>query len=1467
MSGSASTCTSDGPGRINSVGGSSGAVSINKFTPGQQLNQNQSQHVPAMAANNNDGNMSSMPSSSSATNAGAPYTNANANAIAGSSDGADTNVNSSSTQQPRQQQQQQPSLSHLQVGRMVNVLPRTWPGINKQGGTGRITAVHRSSAGADNNDGGGGGAAAHATHVDVRYVVVGGRERRVPVEYVVAAPEYEQEYEHEQEYEYKEKVDGIGNTTSSGSGASAQPTTGLASSSPGGLDSAAATSSSGSAAPSASASDGRPTNATNASVGGAGTARRRRHALRDRSMLLGRCGRCGSLRSDCGSCDWVALEMEQQRQQQQQEEETERMDAAKKKTSGDQHKKNKRRVGKKYRKRNTCAGRGGDHNGSSASPSLASSDSDFSFDDETSLSEIRARRERIYAKLLRETGWDDSNNKKNNRTSRDRGGHHRRRHRRVETDKSDSEKIKVGGDTAKPKLPKRRRIIADDEDSSSSSSSNGDENIQDASKLGRKHSASDGQSSSSDESSSSSSSSDDMNDPILARLAQLRSVRNRGRGRGESAGAKSSSGKAARKRFRNRYTANGRPTTKSIKNAKKSSLETLPPPAARSTSAAISTLSLEAADLTLTDVVDVTAGAGAESPVVTELPQQSQESSGRTGCVDDDNNIGEVEMTQGDFVLSGDENDDDNDKPVAMDIDGGDQDENEEEYFDRDNNYDCARAAAIEDDDPLRLDSTFIQPEGRQAAQSLPEDTVDRTKGIEYLSLPNFFDNTADMIENETLPDARIQVEELGVAIRKAARPNADPGDGNKSPAELENDALLLFNDLRRTLIRDGTDQCRAALRRLTDGKERKRAKSKAKSKGSSSSEYRRFKSLSRSMDLRELRMDAVDDCVEEVLRKCHGLLDGFITKHTGVGSPKRPAENLEGASDSSDDEEGGDSISPRHIPVDEDTNADLGDAADLGAFDPHLHATSRKKKKKSGPGQRKNSTDESRTKRKRSQTKGGNLADRDTSADEFRWTSRQAKGAKKRRTKNAPRTANSGNTAPTNGEVDDDDTFINNDISDEETILIDSRPFDRDLESRPPRRSHHRVSSNSTASNGELRVSFLDDYGGFDSRRATREAEPTKSASERMQEFLDKNSSDAPMLDTIASSSQPRGEGPKRRQRAGTPSEGLDESSNQNKQNGRDRSGKNGNEIIPIPSEALSPEVLFSSLAERQPSASSAVHRSAQTARENIPPAPSNRQTPANSSDLYEKLKSAYKSSPRNAVSLLTRLEVHHIGVQGDGISRVLDSLLSLVQEEGATTLLDVIVNGPSEQAKILHMKLLITVVNFISAQSTLAQENSSSSKLCGIVSQQKFVEEILLQTVDVLYAYFTPDAWANCIRGKISSSSLGVLRELVVSIGKIVPLVETVSRILVCRQQVQMWYRSSLSLTEGEGVFVSSVDPSQYKSFLKTGERAKIGKSNEDGYPPPGFFICSLLPSFSHTCSPAYLLPLLFPPLRRTK
>ena len=62
-----------------------------------------------------------------------------------------------------------PLQASIEVGSLVTVSPRTWPGINKHGGDGRVTAVHRNTAGGD--------------RADVVYYM-GGKDRAVPARWV-----------------------------------------------------------------------------------------------------------------------------------------------------------------------------------------------------------------------------------------------------------------------------------------------------------------------------------------------------------------------------------------------------------------------------------------------------------------------------------------------------------------------------------------------------------------------------------------------------------------------------------------------------------------------------------------------------------------------------------------------------------------------------------------------------------------------------------------------------------------------------------------------------------------------------------------------------------------------------------------------------------------------------------------------------------------------------------------------------------------------------------------------------------------------------------------------------------------------------------------------------------------------------------------------------------------------------------
>ena len=72
--------------------------------------------------------------------------------------------------EPGGRKRRRPPTHPFKVGDTVEVAPRTWPGINKEGGVGRITAVHPEDG-----------------TYDVKYVLVGSKEARVKGKYITDA--------------------------------------------------------------------------------------------------------------------------------------------------------------------------------------------------------------------------------------------------------------------------------------------------------------------------------------------------------------------------------------------------------------------------------------------------------------------------------------------------------------------------------------------------------------------------------------------------------------------------------------------------------------------------------------------------------------------------------------------------------------------------------------------------------------------------------------------------------------------------------------------------------------------------------------------------------------------------------------------------------------------------------------------------------------------------------------------------------------------------------------------------------------------------------------------------------------------------------------------------------------------------------------------------------------------------------
>ncbi|KAI2510940.1 hypothetical protein MHU86_3412 [Fragilaria crotonensis] len=95
-------------------------------------------------------------------------------------------------------------------------------------------------------------------------------------------------------------------------------------------------------------------------------------------------------------------------------------------------------------------------------------------------------------------------------------------------------------------------------------------------------------------------------------------------------------------------------------------------------------------------------------------------------------------------------------------------------------------------------------------------------------------------------------------------------------------------------------------------------------------------------------------------------------------------------------------------------------------------------------------------------------------------------------------------------------------------------------------------------------------------------------------------------------------------------------------------------------------------------------------------------------------------------------------------------------------------------------------------------------------------FVQMLILQMLDVLFALFNPEAWAT--DGiSLQVDVLGMFAPLRDALAHLVSLVELSCQFVLHRVECQRWFRSS----DGSMSFVSSVDPDMYRSFL---ERAEI-------------------------------------------
>jgi hypothetical protein len=152
-------------------------------------------------------------------------------------------------------------------------------------------------------------------------------------------------------------------------------------------------------------------------------------------------------------------------------------------------------------------------------------------------------------------------------------------------------------------------------------------------------------------------------------------------------------------------------------------------------------------------------------------------------------------------------------------------------------------------------ESDFIQPEGD--ADELPRDVEDQTGKVPFGRLPFFFDEKANVLEKERIPEAGAKIFELERRWSRA--------ETMEEKETVLCECKSLRNEIIEALIRNGSDQCQTALRKLSSRRLYKRHRSMLSSK-----ERDEFRSSA--MDIRDMICDALCNSIERLIIRIRQL-------------------------------------------------------------------------------------------------------------------------------------------------------------------------------------------------------------------------------------------------------------------------------------------------------------------------------------------------------------------------------------------------------------------------------------------------------------------------------------------------------------------------------------------------------------------------------------------------------------------
>ena len=203
--------------------------------------------------------------------------------------------------------------------------------------------------------------------------------------------------------------------------------------------------------------------------------------------------------------------------------------------------------------------------------------------------------------------------------------------------------------------------------------------------------------------------------------------------------------------------------------------------------------------------------------------------------------------------------------------------------------------------------------------------------------------------------------------------------------------------------------------------------------------------------------------------------------------------------------------------------------------------------------------------------------------------------------------------------------------------------------------------------------------------------------------------------------------------------------------------------------------------------------------------------------------LSELYPSSSDRCGAILKKIPLHFIdsshSENASAAVTVFGVLLKIFRSHCSSSLLEMIYN--EIEMIECHMKIFICLIHLFQnkAHSYLVKEDGHVYNFFTGNGYKSVVERIILQLIDVVYSQVLPLPWESL--RPIPAKILQEMSSLRDALSEIVPLVETVSRLIINKFELQQW---RIPLNEGAGrTFISSINPEVLKAFWN-GQEGKI-------------------------------------------